>query len=79
MTITQITRSLAGLFILLSLAMGLKASPVFHSENWLWLTLFIGLNLLQSGFTGCCLIDKLLTGLGVSGIKKEDGRPGQRF
>ena len=33
MTINRIVRILAGTFILLSLALGVEASPVFHSVN----------------------------------------------
>ncbi|MFC1749206.1 DUF2892 domain-containing protein [Pseudomonadota bacterium] len=79
MTITRITRTLAGVFILLSLTLGLEMSPLFHSANWLWLTLFVGFNLFQSGLTGWCLIDKILGKCGVSAFKKEVKRPEQRF
>jgi hypothetical protein len=34
------------------------------SLSWLWLTAFIGLNLLQSGFTGVCPPEKLLKKMG---------------
>ncbi len=64
MNITRITRTMAGTFILLSLALGVEASPLFHSSQWLWLTLFVGINLFQSGITGWCLMDKILARLG---------------
>jgi hypothetical protein len=54
MTIERAIRILAGTMILVSLALGVEASPVFHSVHWLWLTLFVGANLFQSGFTGFC-------------------------
>lgn len=66
MTITRVTRTMAGTFILLSLALGVEASPLYHSSNWLWFTVFVGVNLFQSGITGWCLMDKILTRLGVS-------------
>lgn len=64
MNITRITRTMAGTFILLSLALGVEASPLYYSGQWLWLTLFVGANLFQSGITGWCLMDKILARLG---------------
>jgi hypothetical protein len=34
--------------------------------NWLWLTVFVGANLLQSGLTNWCLMSSILAKLGVS-------------
>lgn len=65
MSITRITRTMAGTFILLSLALGVEASPLFHSAYWLWFTVFVGANLFQSGITGWCLMDKILARFGV--------------
>ncbi len=65
MTINRIVRTLAGTFILLSLALGVEASPLFYSMNWLWFTVFVGANLLQSGITRWCLMDQILAKLGV--------------
>lgn len=65
MTINRMVRSIAGFFILLSLALGVEGSPLFHSSNWLWFTVFVGANLLQSGFSNWCLMDKILARLGV--------------
>jgi hypothetical protein len=66
MTSWQLVRIIAGSFILLSLALGVQGSPLFVNVNWLWFTAFVGANLLQSGFTGWCLMDILLRKLGVS-------------
>lgn len=66
MNITRVTRTMAGTFVLLSLALGVEASPLYHSSNWLWFTLFVGVNLFQSGITGWCLMDKILAKLGGS-------------
>ena len=63
----QIVRMLAGLFILVSLALGVPGSPVFVSPWWLGFTAFVGANLLQSAFTGWCLMESLLRKLGVPG------------
>ncbi len=65
MTTHRIVRIIAGTFILLSLALGVTASPLFHHVNWLWFTAFVGANLLQSGITNWCLMDQILTKLGV--------------
>jgi hypothetical protein len=57
--------AMAGLFILLSLSLGVEASPIFHSEYWLWFTAFVGANLLQSSFTGFCPAAMIFKKLGV--------------
>jgi hypothetical protein len=65
-TINRIVRIVAGFFVLLSLSLGVEASPLFHSANWLWFTAFVGLNLFQSGFTNFCPLVNILRKLGVS-------------
>ncbi|MBI3522919.1 MAG: DUF2892 domain-containing protein [Betaproteobacteria bacterium] len=65
MTVNQIVRIVAGFFVMLSLALGVEGSPLFVSHYWLWLTLFVGANLFQSGFTRFCPLDMLLVKLGV--------------
>ena len=65
MTVDKLIHVFAGSFILLSLALGVPASPVFHSGYWLWFTTFVGANLLQSGFTGFCPLGIMLKKLGV--------------
>lgn len=65
MTIHRVVRIIAGLIVLLSVALGAPASPMFVSVNWLWVTTFVGANLLQSGFTNWCLMDRILARLGV--------------
>lgn len=65
MTTWQIVRVLAGCFILLSLALGVASSPIFHNANWLWVTAFVGANLLQSGVTKWCLMERILSRFGV--------------
>ncbi len=61
----QIVRIIAGAFILLSLALGIPGSPIFVSQWWLAFTAFVGINLLQSGFTGWCLMESMLRKLGA--------------
>ena len=65
MTSWQLTRVIAGSFILLSLALGAPGSPIFHSSYWLWFTAFVGANLFQFGFTGVCPLGFILKKLGV--------------
>ncbi len=64
MSIERIIRSMAGFFVLLSLALGYHGSPLFVYEWFLAFTAFVGLNLLQSGFTGFCPPEKLLARMG---------------
>lgn len=64
MSIERIVLAFAGFAILLSLALGVSASPIFVSEYWLWFTAFVGLNLLQSAFTGFCPLAMILKKLG---------------
>ena len=65
MTIENTIRIFAGAVVLASLALGAPASPAFHSMNWLWVTAFVGANLFQSGFTGFCPLEMILTRLGM--------------
>ncbi len=70
MTVERIIRSMAGFMIVLSLALAHILGQIDITEvSWLWLTAFVGLNLLQSGFTGICPPAALLKKLGV----KESG------
>ena len=61
----QIVRLLAGLFILLSLALGVPGSPLFVSPWWLAFTAFVGVNLVQSAITQWCLMESILRRLGA--------------
>ncbi|HTW78764.1 MAG TPA: DUF2892 domain-containing protein [Terracidiphilus sp.] len=49
MTVERAVRLMAGIMILISLALA-----HYLSLYWLWLTVFVGLNLLQSAFTNWC-------------------------
>lgn len=60
MTVERAVRLVAGLIILLSLALA-----HFFSPNWLWLTAFVGLNLLQSAFTNWCPAMNFFRALGL--------------
>ena len=65
MTVERYIRSMAGFFVLLSLALGIEGSPIFVSQWFLAFTAFVGLNLFQSDFTGFCPPSILLKKLGV--------------
>ena len=65
MTTERLIRIIAGSFVLLSLGLGVPGSPFFVSQWWLAFTVFVGANLLQSGITRWCLMEKILVALGV--------------
>ena len=65
MTTERLVRIFAGSFVLLSLALGVKESPLFVNANFLWFTAFVGANLLQSGFSCFCPLEIVLKRLGV--------------
>ncbi len=62
MTVERTLRLIAGTFVLLSLALGYWVSPY-----WYLFTAFVGLNLLQSGFTNWCPMMFFLRKAGVRG------------
>jgi hypothetical protein len=71
MTVERILRSMAGFMALLSLGLAHAFGQIDLTQlSWLWLTAFVGLNLLQSGFTGFCPPEKLLKKMG---FKSGDG------
>ncbi|MCG8615652.1 MAG: DUF2892 domain-containing protein [Desulfobacterales bacterium] len=55
MTMENYIRAIAGTFILASVALGHLVSPYFYL-----FTAFVGLNLLQSAFTGFCPMENIL-------------------
>ncbi len=57
-------RRIAGLFVLVSAVLGWLVSPWF-----LAFTAFVGLNLLQSSFTGFCPLERILGRCGILGCK----------
>ena len=60
MTVDKYVRLIAGLMILLSIALTHYVNP-----NWVWLTVFVGANLAQSGLTNLCPLATILKKLGV--------------
>ncbi|HSR72259.1 MAG TPA: DUF2892 domain-containing protein [Kiloniellales bacterium] len=66
MSIDRIVLAFAGALILISLA-----ASQLHHPAWLWLTAFVGANLLQASFTGFCPLARIARRLGA--------RPGAAF
>ena len=65
MTVERYIHVLAGLFILISLALGVQGSPLFVNSWWLAFTAFVGANLFQFGLTNFCPMGFFLKKLGV--------------
>ena len=66
MTLDRLVLAFAGLMIFLSVALTVWVSPYF-----VWFTVFIGANMLQSAFTGFCPAAVIFRKLGV--------KPGRAF
>ncbi len=62
----RIVRAVAGTFILISMLLA-----VYVNIHWLWLAVFVGVNLLQSSLTKFCPLEKILDAVGV-GANKND-------
>jgi hypothetical protein len=75
MTTENGVRALAGTFVLVSLALGVAASPLFVSSLFLWMTAFVGANLLQSAFTGFCPAAMILRRLGTRDARAAQPSP----
>ena len=60
MNIDKAVFRFAGLLILISLLLS-----QYHSVHWLWLTAFVGLNMLQASFTGFCPVARVLGKMGL--------------
>jgi len=67
MNAERIVRIVAGFMVMLTLSLGLEASPIFVSAYFLFFTAFVGFNLFQSGFTKFCPLNSILGKLGVKG------------
>ena len=67
-TVERGVRLVAGIFVLLSVALG-----VWVNRWWFAFTGFVGLNLVQSGFTNWC---PMMTFLKKAGLRAEQPMPG---
>ena len=65
MSVERGVRLVAGLFVMVSLALGIEASPAFASDKFLWLAGFVGFMLFQSSITGICPMAVILKGIGL--------------
>lgn len=65
MTSWRVVHIIAGIFIMISLALGAPSSPLFIKEWFLAFTFFVGANIFQSGLTRWCLMETLLRRLGI--------------
>lgn len=61
MNVDRAVLAFAGFMVLLSLALAHFVSPL-----WLWLTAFVGFNLIQSSITGFCPAAMVFRKLGVA-------------
>lgn len=66
MNVDKIVMVFAGTVILASLAL-----THYHNPNWMWVTAFVGANILQAGITSFCPLAMILKKLGA--------KPGQAF
>ncbi|MAD98431.1 MAG: sulfurtransferase [Flavobacteriaceae bacterium] len=53
--INRYIRAIAGLFTIISVFLAM-----YVDQRWLWFTLFVGANLLQSSITKWCLMEDIL-------------------
>ncbi len=60
MNIDRLVFAIAGVFILSSVLLS-----IYHNQNWLWFTGFVGANLFQAAFTGFCPLAKIFKAVGV--------------
>lgn len=56
----KIVRAVAGSLVLLGIVLG-----YFVNTQWLWLDVFVGVNLFQSSITGFCPLEKILDAAGI--------------
>lgn len=66
MNVDRLVFALAGSLILISVLLA-----YVHSAHWLWLTVFVGANMLQAAFTGFCL--------SAEAFKRFGAKPGEAF
>ena len=72
MTVERGLRLMAGVMVLLSVAL-----TFYVSRYWMWLTVFVGLNLLQSAFTNWCPAMSILRAVGLKEASCDLAQAGQ--
>ncbi|MDP2407087.1 DUF2892 domain-containing protein [Hydrogenophaga sp.] len=66
MTVNRAVSVFAGFMIMASLALAHFNGQINLGQmSWLWLTVFVGANLFQMGFTGFCPAAKIMKALGL--------------
>lgn len=60
MNVDRAVMAFAGMMILVSLLLA-----QYHSAYWLWLTAFVGANMLQASLTGFCPAAMLFRAMGI--------------
>ena len=66
MTAQSMTRTIAGAIILISIVMGHMNGQFDATKfGWIWMLIFVGANLFQSGLTKWCLMTNLLKKVGL--------------
>lgn len=60
MSVDRVVMAFAGGVVLLSLLLA-----HYVSADWLWVTAFVGANLMQAAFTGLCPLAKILKAMGL--------------
>ena len=58
--INRFIKAIAGTFIIISVLLS-----IYVNQNWLWFTVFVGANLIQSSFTKWCLMEDILKKFGI--------------
>lgn len=59
-----VIRRIAGVFVMLSVALAVWVDP-----RWLYFTAFVGFNLFQSSLTGFCPLERILGRVGLFGCR----------
>lgn len=74
MTVNRMVSVMAGFMVLLSLVLAQLTGQIdLLRPTWLWLTAFVGLNLIQMGFTGYCPAAKVFKALGFKEVTNACG------
>jgi hypothetical protein len=73
MTVERALRLIAGAFVILSVLLGM-----YVNANFLWFTLFVGVNLFQSGLTNWCPMMAILRHRGVPDAARPSATTGVR-
>jgi hypothetical protein len=60
MSVEQMVRVITGSIIVVSLLFGASGSPLYLTSYFLWLPLLLGVDLIQSAFTGYCPVEDFI-------------------